>query len=310
MDATTTSSTHLSDKALLVHLSVSQWIAKKLDRAASQEVAKANHADVRAGRYNKSLLPTSQHLDDVKAKTSMIRKKFYSNTLPWGIEGTYILPSANYLTFMTDFRKEKGEWEYLVEQFLTDYPRARSDASRLLGSLYNASDYPDVSVLRYKFAMDMTVLPVPSGGDFRVELVDEEYDAIRADIEQRVADAQLVAMRDVWQRLYDRVQKYVERLSDPKNIFHNTMIESASETCELLTRLNFTDDPNLEAMRSEVEQKLTAYHPDAIRNDPDLRADVAKEAQSIMDKMGVFMQGFNSLPPAPTNTDEGEDDDA
>ena len=48
--------THLSDKALLVNLSIKQWTAKKLDKRASVEIAKIHGADSRAGRYNKSLL--------------------------------------------------------------------------------------------------------------------------------------------------------------------------------------------------------------------------------------------------------------
>ena len=60
----------------------------------------------------------------------------------------------------------------------------------------------------------------------------------------------------------------------------------------LLPRLNFTDDPNLEAMRAEVEAKLIGHHPDALRNNLDLRQDAALEAKAIMDKMSVFMNGL------------------
>ena len=42
-------------------------------------------------------------------------------------------------------------------------------------------------------------------------------------------------------------------------------------------------------MRQEVEGKLVGYHPDALRNDPDLRRDKAEEANDIMAKMGAFM---------------------
>lgn len=52
--------------------------------------------------------------------------------------------------------------------------------------------------------------------------------------------------------------------------------------------INFNDDPNLEALRQDVEGKLIK-HPDALRNDPDLRRDTAAEAKKIMDAMSVFM---------------------
>lgn len=283
---------HLSDKALLVHLGVSQWIAKKLDKKASAEIARVNGASREAGRYNKSLLPTCGTLDSIKSKTSEIRKKFYRNTLPWGIEGTFILPSANYLTFMTDFRNEKAEWESLTKDFLLGYNQSVMDAQRLLGSLYSASDYPTVGELRKKFRMELSILPVPTAGDFRVELADDEYNTIQSEIEERVAESSKAAMSEVWQRLYDKVKWLAERLSDPKNTFHDGTYQDAKDLCGMLTRLNFTDDANLEAMRQEVEQKLVSYHPDALRNDPDLRTDTADEAKVIMDKMSVFMEGL------------------
>ena len=84
-----------------------------------------------------------------------------------------------------------------------------------------------------------------------------------------------------------------EKLDDPKAVFRDTLVENTREICSVLTRLNFTDDPNLEAMRQEVEQSLTKHHPDALRNDPDLRRDKAAEAKAIMAKMGAFMGANN-----------------
>jgi hypothetical protein len=69
------------------------------------------------------------------------------------------------------------------------------------------------------------------------------------------------------------------------------MLENARETCDLLTRLNIADDPNLEAMRKQVETKLLDYHPDTLRNDLDTRQDTAEDARKIMDAMSVFMGG-------------------
>ena len=94
---------------------------------------------------------------------------------------------------------------------------------------------------------------------------------------------------DAWGRLYKHVQHIAEKLADPKGIFRDSMVENAQETCDLLTRLNIADDPNLEAMRREVEAKLISHHPDSLRNDPDLRQDTAEEARKIMDLMGSFM---------------------
>lgn len=278
---------NLNDRALLVQLNVSQWTARKYDKRASKEVTTAHGAASAAGRFNKSLLPMNDKLENIHKKTTFIRTKYYDNTLPWGIDGTMMLPTANYLAFMSDFRKEKGEWESLVQEFLDEYDQMKLDAQRILGSLYDAADYPNVLELRHKFKMDMAVFPVPSA-DFRVAIGSEELTRIQQDVERRVKEAEQAALKDVWNRLYERVKHMAEKLADPKAIFRDSMVENAREICAMLPRLNFSDDPNLEAMRQQVEASLIK-HPEALRNDPDLRRDTAAEAKAIMDKMGAFM---------------------
>jgi hypothetical protein len=284
--------THLSDKALLVNLSIKQWTAKKLDKRASVEIAKIHGADSRAGRYNKSLLPTCTSLAAVHQETTVIRTEFYHNTLPWGIEGTFILPSANYLPFMTEYRGKKGTWEHLTMTFFGEYEQGVLDAERLLGSLFKASDYPSQDEMELKFSMDLSILPVPSAGDFRVELADDEVEHITAEIEQSVADSSAAAVKDIWQRLFDKVSWLHGRLADPKTTFHDETYQDAKDLVGMLARLNFTDDPELETLRSEAEQKLFNVHPQSLRNDPILRTDTAAEAKAIADKMAVFMGGM------------------
>tara|TARA_R110000787_G_scaffold90916_2_gene191753 strand:- start:658 stop:1515 length:858 start_codon:yes stop_codon:yes gene_type:complete len=283
---------HLSDKALLVHLGVSQWIGKKLDKKASQEVAAMNGATGNVGNFNKTLLPTCDLLGRVKALTSDIRKDFYLNVLPWGIEGTFILPSANYLSFMTEYRGKKGAWEAIVVKFIDAYPQAKQDAIRLLGSMYKASDYPTIDEMKTKFSMDITVLPVPNTGDFRVDMIDGEMDTMRSELEAKLAESSQTAVKEVWQRLYDKVSWLNSRLADPKNTYHD---ETYNDTCDLvkmLARLNFMNDPNLEELRKDAETKLFSHHPQVLSHDPVLRSDTADEARAIMDKMSVFMGGL------------------
>jgi hypothetical protein len=280
----------LNDRALLVSLSISQWTARKLDKKATKEVADNNRASTSAGRYNKSLLPLNDQLAHVHQKTGVIRGKFAKNTLPWGIDGTRILPSANYLQFMQDFRKEKSEWQYLVQNFLDNYDYLVAEAKRWLGDLYDEKDYPSKESITGKFNMDMAILPVPSN-DFRVELSSDELTRIQEELESRMTTVQQEAMSDCWHRLYKHVEHITEKLANPKGIFHDSMIDNAVETCDLLTRLNIAEDPNLEAMRQAVESKLLGHHPDSLRNDPDLRQDAAEEARKIMDAMSVFMGG-------------------
>lgn len=278
---------NLNDRALLVQLNVSQWSARKYDRRTSVEVARNHGTTLDAGRYNKSLLPMADLLDNIHKKTNAIRTKYYANTLPWGLDGTMMLPTTNYLAFMADFRKERSDWQSLVQLFVDNYEDLRDNARRVLGSLYDPTDYPAKFEVAAKFNIDLAVFPVPSS-DFRVSIASAELTRIQQDVERRVQESQQKAMTDLWQRIHERVKHMAEKLADPKAIFRDTLVENIQEQCAMLTRLNFAEDPNLEAMRQEVESKLI-HHPDALRNDPDLRRDTAAEAKAIMDKMSVFM---------------------
>jgi hypothetical protein len=281
----------LNDRALLVQLTISQWSARKYDRRVSQQVLNMNHASREAGRFNKSLLPLNDFLANVHSKSTLIRQDFYTNTLPWAMEGAQLLPSDNYLAFMTKFRKAKGEWESLVSDFVTHYPSLKRDAAKALGDMYDDADYPADNEIAAKFKIDMAVFPVPNN-DFRVALSDGEMTRIQKDISDRLAQAQAQASRDVWQRLYDRVAHIARQCGNPNSRIHDSMLEHARELCSLLPRLNISDDSNLESMRQQVEEKLASLSTEGLRTDQTMRQTAAEEAEAIMNKMRSFMGGL------------------
>jgi hypothetical protein len=281
----------LNDRALLVQLSISTWSANRLDKEISTETNAMKGVQRGAGRYHKSLLPACDLLDAIKSKASLIRTKFYDNTLPWGVKGIQILPSANYLAFMTEFRKERAEYERLVNQFVPAYPQLVLDAKQFLGSAYKPADYPDADTINDKFKMDMQVMPVPND-DFRVNIADSELERIQEEVQARVNQAAQTAMQDVWQRLYDKVKHLADKLADPASRVHESTVQHVVDMCELLPRLNFNDDPNLEAMRREVEAKLTGYSKDTLVGDVKLRQTKADEAADIAARMAAFMGGL------------------
>ena len=214
---------NLNDRALLVQLNISQWTARKYDKKATKKVADDNGVIEAVGRYNKSLLPMNDQLDLIHKKSNLIRSEFYANTLPWGIEGTQLLPTANYLEFMTDFRKKRGEWQWAVNIFTMNYAAYIDDARRTLGPMFDPADYPHPDNISTKFKMDLAVFPVPTT-DFRVKLASDELSRIQQDVERRVQEASASAMKDVWQRLYDKVKHIEERLANPSAVFRDTML--------------------------------------------------------------------------------------
>lgn len=280
---------NLNDRALMIQLNISQWTAKKRDKKASSEVTRANNAASGVARVNKTLLPGASELEQVHAMTSHVRDGYYTNTASCGIEGMQILASGNYLPYVSEFRRQKAEWYRLVDHFCNEYPRLKARAPHALQSLYDDKDYPAEADIRGKFNMDIKVFPIPEGRNLRIPISSAELDTLQQDIESRVDTAAKVAMRDVWSRLHEKVKHIAEKCADPSAIFRDSMVDNAKELCELLPRLNFMDDPQLETMRLDVERLLV--NPDRLRTNPVLRRDTAAEAKRIMDAMSGIMGG-------------------
>lgn len=279
---------NLTKKCMLASLSISQWTAKKHDARITREIDQ-NHNAHDAGRYNKYLLAKSA-LEKSQQKVNECRTFWYQNTLPWNDAGQQrIVTTANYLEIANKIQKLKTGILECWEKFFMEYPAYIEDARARLNGLFDPADYPSVTKLRQKFAFSIDFFPLPDAADFRAELQETEANQIRQEIETRTKTATAEAMRDLYRRLYDVTRHMADRLGDPKAKFKNSLVQNIIELCQLLPRLNLTDDPRLDALRQEIETKLTQYTPDVLRDNETARKTTAQEAEAIMKKMeGIF----------------------
>jgi len=289
-----TSSSILSEKAMLVHLSISIWTGKRLDKRITREVAEQagiwQVKPERAGRYVKSLLPQqAESLEAIKQVATSLRTHHYENTLPWAQDGARILPSPNFLRYSTRIRELRGDFDRAVREFLAEYPDLQRNAARILNGNYREQDYPSLDKLRRKFKTSLEVLPFPSSSDFRVDIADEHAMVLRSQIESQVQDAVADAMGDLWKRLYDVVWRMSERLSDPKKIFRDSLIGNIKELVELLPQLNLTNDPKLEEFRRQAQAKLSGFDPQTLRENRAYRGMAAQAAREIVADMQAYM---------------------
>jgi hypothetical protein len=279
--------TTLSERALLVSLNVSQWNGRKLDKTETADVVRRHNAVKNAARVNKDLLPNATSLQAIHKKTGDIRTFVYKRSAPWA-EGMQIMQSSGYLDFMQEFRRLKSEWDHLVDVFVGEYPKLQSQAQFSLGSLYDPVDYPHVDDLKAKFSLDVRFMPVPNAADWRVDLGDEAISDLRSSVEAQVKAGQEAAMRAVFERIYDVARKAHERLSDPKAIFRDSLVENAVELCELLPSLNITGDKRVDGLRKVLAASLGKHNPGTLRKDPKVRKDTADAMKKVMDKMSTF----------------------
>lgn len=278
----------IHDKAMLVTLHISQWTARKYDKRVSSEAATANNAKEDAGRYNKALLSKAA-LADINKAVGEARSFHYEQTLPWGDSGSRILLAENYFDYMRELGKLKARFETAVDAFTPNYQNYMAEARSRLNGMFKSEDYPPADTIASKFAFAVDVTPVPQGTDFRIDLGEGEVNKIQKDIEERMQQAQQVAMKDVWHRLYDVIAKMQTRLSDPDAKFRDSLVGNAIDLISLLPRLNLTNDPELEKFRRMAETDLCKATPDALRENQTVRKNTALKAQEIMGHMAAYM---------------------
>lgn len=282
---------NLISRAMLASLRISSWSARKYDKKVTADTNAAHGADSDAGRYNKMLLPGDA--SSYKALTSHIaatRVLHYDQTLAWSDDGWRLLPVANFTKYTDKLRAARHTYDALLSDFLADYPALQQAARIKLNGMYRDEDYPVNVAGKYDFGIEYN--PVPAGGDFRVELSQDEIDIIATRTESRVKNAFEDAHKDALKRLYDCVARIHERLAQPNAIFRDSLISNATELCDVLTRLNISGDVNLETLRRQTDS-LATVQPDALRNDAVTRIQTANTAQGILDSMlSVYGKGI------------------
>ena len=278
----------ITEKAMLVRLSVSQWTARRFDFEATSRTISSYGAKENAGRFNKLLIDHPAVRDYQKAANEA-RMFHYENTLPWGNDNARILPAANYLTYTKKIRELKAAFEEATSKFIEEYPALIEQAKIDLNSLFSKGDYPDQYSLRSKFKFNVDVSPVPTGDDFRVSLTDDEVGQIKSDIESRVKSSVAEAMKDAWTRLLWVMQNTVERLGKVDAIFRDSLIDNMAKLCDVLPKLNLTDDPKMTQIIKEIKKSLVPLDPDELRQDRVARKKASNKAQDILKKMSAYM---------------------
>jgi hypothetical protein len=278
----------LSEKAMLVNLKISVWTARKFDPKVTQEIERSHNTRGDIGRFNKALV-SLKSVKKYQVIAGEIRTFHYANTLPWGDEGVRILPVKNYLDYTAKMREYKATFEGAIDEFIEEYPRLLEQASYDLNSLFDYHDYPSVSELRNKFGIDVSFAPVPEGSDFRVTLAEDEVKSIQADIETRVRNSVQDAMYDVWNRLHTAIKHVTEKLRDPDAIFRDSLIGNVKELCDILPKLNLTDNPDLIGIIHQVQDEIAELKPETLRESPIDRQDAARKADEIAKKMSGYM---------------------
>ena len=289
---TTTPRLNIDTCAMLVEFNASVWTARKLDKTTTNEVVASKNAGAKdAARVNKHLLAGRTELDIIQQAVGRARQFVYDNTAPWSDSGLRLLPTVNFMKFTERMNDFEEEMETLVKAFVIIYPTLITAQALALGDMFKRDDYPTANEMMTKFSFRVNYMPVPSSGDFRVDVGNQAQAELKQRLESLTQERIDSAMADVRERLSTHLKRMSDRLTTDyvggeakQRRFHDTLVDGALELCDLTKALNVTNDTTLETARSQLEQLLVGVTPTDLRKNEAIRQDVKKNVDAILDK--------------------------
>lgn len=280
--------TTISSSAMLVDLTIKIWTGYKMDKKVACEVDTINQTQTKAGNYNKKLLAGDNSLQDIQKVVTMVRTYHNSVTIPWSNSGIRLLPTALFLEYKKEIARLEGIYQDIVNQFLPAYAGKIELAKIALGDLFNRDDYPCKDEVKSKFHMSVKYMPIPESGDFRLDIGAQGLTELKRQYEDQYAQNMESAMTDVWDRLHASLEKlsYGLRIKEdgsPGRVFQS-VFDSATQLCSVLTSLNIAGDTKLEAMREQLEATLRGVDANDCKQNFKTRVDTRTAIDSILDK--------------------------
>ena len=281
---------NIDTSALLVELSISTWTARKLDKRVSQEVIASKKAHNNgAARVNKHLLAGRSELEVLTSLGSATRNYLATMTMPWSDSGIRLLPAQLFDQVNTELHRRQGEFESAVQEFVRVYPSLITAQAMALGDMFDRAEYPSALEMSSKFGFRFGYMPVPSTGDFRVDVGNDALKEMQELNERATKERVERAMRDAWERLKDKLAHLAERLKvevvdgkERPRVFHDSMLQSAFELVDVLKAFNITNDQQLELARARLEQALKGTTVELLRNDFMKREEVQQKVAGIL----------------------------
>ena len=281
--------------SMIVEFNASVWTARRLDKVATDEVVHSKGAAAKdAARVNKNLLAGRNELDVIQKHVNAVRTYVYSMTMPWSDSGQRLLPTTKFLEFNERMDEENDKFWKLVNDFVDVYPSLITAQAMALGDMFNRNDFPSQQEIAAKFDFGVGFLPVPTFGDFRVDVGNEA----QAELQRKLTELSDKRVQAALQDVKDKLKDHLKRMSDRLTVdyingeavtrkFHNSLVEGAFDLCDMVKALNIVNDPDLESARKHLEFALVGVDAKELRTNAHTRTDVKSKVDDILSKFAL-----------------------
>jgi hypothetical protein len=141
-------------------------------------------------------------------------------------------------------------------------------------------------------AFYLNYMPVPTAGDFRVDVGNEAQAELQAKLSALADQRVEAAMQDARDRLKTHLDRLMKQLhvevgpdgKERKGKIYDSLIDGGLELCDLLESLNLTNDPLIEDARRQLRSVLNGVAIDDLRKHASARTEIRTQVAEIADK--------------------------
>ena len=254
---------NLASRIQIVTLETGAWRAQKLNKSETGTLNK-KHGTGDAAKVLVRLTdhPSLMSLYKLHAEAYAEHRKI---TLPSIMDGMRIVPTGkqmDHAKIIADFQRRHNS---LVSDFMAAYPQIRIDAPIALNGLFDASKWPNASVVESKFAFAARYLPCPSDGAWG-DWLTETAQAGQAELRERLVTA----------------ARHLSTALKGDGKLYQSALDNLREVCELAGQgFNLLDDPIIAQAARELKPMATNT-ADNLRDAKAVRKDTGDKIASIL----------------------------
>jgi len=278
----------LDEKAVLISVKRRMYSPYKLDQEESKNYGAGNvNKHLFEGRHNK--------VKETISKFTEVYTYVKDNTVPWST-GVDMLNIEHYFDFTTGLRGLVDTANQAVDDLYDCWDdEVEADLDRLSQvailknkpNLADPSDYPTADDMKARFGIDVRYMPVPTTGDFRVGISDED----KASLQKQLEDAEVNATKHVLNSMVEPMQRAVEKLSVPigndGSVFRDTLIDNMVDVAERMNRVNISDDPAVQEKINDLRSLVGTYakNKDVLRGSQTVREKAVRQIDGLVKQM-------------------------
>lgn len=292
MNATVNTLSGLASGAMIVDLNISVYSGRKKDRKTQDEVtASKSSASKKAASVYKSLFADCRELEAVNKYQGEVRLAHYRLTKPWTDFGSRILMTSRLQQYCDDMDRRETEFRRLVDIFLDKYEQLVSAAAFQLGDLFDRAEYPSRNVVATKFSISRDMSPLPTAGDWRIDLDNDKQQELVQQYETRIQKRIEAVQQDNWEKLYAALRHMSNKLADnvgddgekKAKKLYESMLEQTADLCDLLKDMNITNDTSMERARTMLSNALEGVDIKDLRKSEGQRVLVKQKVDAVLD---------------------------